>query len=229
MISFLLCRKTRLLSRNDLTIDWKILYRWAKLIFFNHDESYSLVSLPKSVQQCSTTRENEFRLEIWKIHFCIVFEVVDRIFLLQQHKKFSMNFVHVYVHLILSVVMWCIIGTFFFLFICRRNFIIKDLSKNSFRFWTEWLSSKFRLWLPEFLEIWESVCNHPGWEQVKTKVEFMSTIDSASRIWLIFSRMSLGVTLDTSIGSRGYLEWVMFPTTVSLFIRKSSIRFSLES
>jgi hypothetical protein len=25
-----------------------------------------------------------------------------------------------------------------------------------------------RLWLPEFLGIWESVCNNPDWEQVSS-------------------------------------------------------------
>ncbi|CAF4703989.1 unnamed protein product, partial [Rotaria sp. Silwood2] len=41
-----LTRKTRLITRNDLIIDWRILYVWGKLVLFNHDESYSLVSMP---------------------------------------------------------------------------------------------------------------------------------------------------------------------------------------
>jgi len=28
------------------------------------------------------------------------------------------------------------------------------------------VKSLFRLWLSEFLDIWESVCNNPDWEQV---------------------------------------------------------------
>ncbi len=41
----------------------------------------------------------------------------------------------------------------------------KDLSRNTRRFLFE-LTILFRLWLPEFLGIWESVCNNPDWEQV---------------------------------------------------------------
>jgi hypothetical protein len=41
------CRKTRLITRNDLTIDWRILYNWAKVIYDNHDENHSLVIPPK--------------------------------------------------------------------------------------------------------------------------------------------------------------------------------------
>ncbi len=46
---FFISSKTRLITRNDLTIDWKLLYVWAKLVLFNHDESYSLVAMPKLV------------------------------------------------------------------------------------------------------------------------------------------------------------------------------------
>lgn len=41
--------KTRLITRDELTIDWKLLYHWGKLILFNHDESYSLIAMPKFV------------------------------------------------------------------------------------------------------------------------------------------------------------------------------------
>lgn len=40
-------RKTRLITRDDLVVDWRLLYKWAKVILHNHDESYSLVSVPK--------------------------------------------------------------------------------------------------------------------------------------------------------------------------------------
>ncbi len=43
------CRKTRLITRNDLTIDWRILYNWAKVICKNHDGNHSLAIPPKSV------------------------------------------------------------------------------------------------------------------------------------------------------------------------------------
>ncbi|CAF3716099.1 unnamed protein product [Rotaria sp. Silwood1] len=46
---FQLLQKTCLITRNELTIDWRILYRWAKLILYNHDEQYSLVKLPKFI------------------------------------------------------------------------------------------------------------------------------------------------------------------------------------
>lgn len=45
----LLFRKTRLITRDDLTVDWHLLYNWAKVILHNHDEPYSLVSMPKFV------------------------------------------------------------------------------------------------------------------------------------------------------------------------------------
>lgn len=41
--------KSRLLTRDDLIIDWRLLYTWIKQILFDNDESYSLVALPKSV------------------------------------------------------------------------------------------------------------------------------------------------------------------------------------
>ncbi len=44
-----LFRKTRLIKRDDLTIDWRQLYKWAKVILHNHDEPYSLVSMSKLV------------------------------------------------------------------------------------------------------------------------------------------------------------------------------------
>ncbi|CAF5197592.1 unnamed protein product, partial [Rotaria magnacalcarata] len=45
-----LTRKTRLITRDDLTIDWKLLYRWAKNVLYNHDESYSLIAMPKNIE-----------------------------------------------------------------------------------------------------------------------------------------------------------------------------------
>ncbi|CAF4762748.1 unnamed protein product [Rotaria sp. Silwood1] len=41
------CRKIRLITRNDLTIDWRIFYNWAQLIYDNHDKTHGLVILPK--------------------------------------------------------------------------------------------------------------------------------------------------------------------------------------
>ncbi|CAF2134732.1 unnamed protein product [Rotaria magnacalcarata] len=44
-----LLRKTRLITRDDLVIDWHTLYRWAKLIHSNHDKAHALVTLPEFV------------------------------------------------------------------------------------------------------------------------------------------------------------------------------------
>jgi hypothetical protein len=101
MIYFL--RKTRLITRDDLVIDWRHLYRWAKIILHNHDEPYSLVSLSKLVGLFFIIIlfliEFVFQV-ILIILYSIVYVVVGRIFQQQQHKKFLMNFDHIYVHLI---------------------------------------------------------------------------------------------------------------------------------
>jgi len=121
--------KTRLITRDELTIDWKLLYQWGKLILFNHDESYSLIAMPKFVCRISKIVLFVcFFLEISKTRTCYVYVVVDRIFLHMQHKRFSMNFDRVCVRLILSAEMLCAIGIRFCRFIYHRNYIIKDLS-----------------------------------------------------------------------------------------------------
>ena len=51
-------RKTRLITRDDLTIDWRTLYRWAELIYANHDATYALVTLPKFVTLTLETLPN---------------------------------------------------------------------------------------------------------------------------------------------------------------------------
>ena len=100
--------KARLLTRSELDIDWRIFYVWAKLVFFNHDESYSLVTMPKSVLPCLI----EFApfvdfgaLGISRIRSCTACEVVVRISLLRQRRIFSMSFDPACVHSIRSAVM----------------------------------------------------------------------------------------------------------------------------
>ncbi|UJR35822.1 hypothetical protein I4U23_028569 [Adineta vaga] len=46
-----LLTKSRLITRDDLIIDWHLLYIWIKLILFNNDESYSLVALPNDIEK----------------------------------------------------------------------------------------------------------------------------------------------------------------------------------
>jgi hypothetical protein len=43
------CRNVRLITRDDLTIDWRIFYHWAQLIRDNHDKIHGLVVLPEFV------------------------------------------------------------------------------------------------------------------------------------------------------------------------------------
>ncbi|CAF4502010.1 unnamed protein product, partial [Rotaria sp. Silwood2] len=45
-----LLRKTYLITRDELTIDWRTLYHWAKLVFDNHDQTAGLVILPKDIK-----------------------------------------------------------------------------------------------------------------------------------------------------------------------------------
>ncbi|CAM2708912.1 unnamed protein product [Rotaria socialis] len=45
-----LLQKTRLIDRNDLTINWRTLCRWAEFIISCHDSTYALVTLPKNFE-----------------------------------------------------------------------------------------------------------------------------------------------------------------------------------
>jgi hypothetical protein len=49
MIFLIYSSKARLITRDDLIVNWRIFYVWVKLILFNNDESYSLIALPKFV------------------------------------------------------------------------------------------------------------------------------------------------------------------------------------
>jgi hypothetical protein len=40
-------RKVHLITRDELIIDWRLLYQYAKLIRFHHDQDYSLTVMPK--------------------------------------------------------------------------------------------------------------------------------------------------------------------------------------
>ncbi|UJR08489.1 hypothetical protein I4U23_012756 [Adineta vaga] len=76
-----LLRKPKLITRDDLIIDWRILSRWIKLIHNNHDKTHGLITIPKDisiplfccVRRCSpyftltATREilDEFRPQLY--------------------------------------------------------------------------------------------------------------------------------------------------------------------
>ncbi|CAF1508572.1 unnamed protein product, partial [Rotaria magnacalcarata] len=127
-----LTRKTRLITRDDLVVDWRLLHKWAKVILHNHDESYSLVSVPNDIESSlfycirgcrpyfaeSATQEilDEFRPYLCP--FDSAFSDTMRIFEL-----------FLPVHLPLNL-----------------------------------HEKGFKLWLPEFLGIWESIYSNPGWE-----------------------------------------------------------------
>jgi len=45
-----LLRKTNLITREELIIDWRILYHWGKLMFDNHDRTFGIAILPKDIK-----------------------------------------------------------------------------------------------------------------------------------------------------------------------------------
>ncbi|UJR17800.1 hypothetical protein I4U23_004699 [Adineta vaga] len=45
-----LLRKVELITRNELTIDWRILYHWGRIIRFHHDQDYSLEIMPNNIE-----------------------------------------------------------------------------------------------------------------------------------------------------------------------------------
>ncbi|CAF1560656.1 unnamed protein product [Rotaria magnacalcarata] len=128
-----LTRKTRLITRDDLTIDWKLLYRWAKNVLYNHDESYSLIAMPKNI-------ENSF--------LCCV-------------RSCRPYFSGMATQEILDEFRPCL---------CPFDTVCGDVMG----YWDMFLpvhlppeihNQGFKLWLTEFLDIWETVCNNPEWEQ----------------------------------------------------------------
>ncbi|CAF1622524.1 unnamed protein product, partial [Adineta ricciae] len=128
-----LLSKSRLITRDDLIIDWHILHTWIKLILFNNDESYSLVALPNDVEKSL----------LYCVRSCRPYlsatatqEILDqfRPSLCPFDSAFSDAMC--YFDLLLPV------------------HLPPELHEQG-----------FKLWLPEFLNIWESVTNNPDWEQ----------------------------------------------------------------
>ena len=103
----LFCRKTRLITRDDLIIDWRTFYRWIELIHNNHDESYALVTLPKFVVGTFGCKRHAlfYFLEDSNFRYYGVCSIALHTFRKRPLKKFLMNFDHVYVHLIQFVEM----------------------------------------------------------------------------------------------------------------------------
>ncbi|CAF2908164.1 unnamed protein product, partial [Rotaria sp. Silwood2] len=128
-----LLNKSRLITRNDLIVNWQILYTWVKLILFNNDESYSLLALPndieKSLLYCVRSCRPYFSATATQ-------EILDEFhpWLCPFDSAFSDAMC--YLDLFLPV------------------HLPPDLHDQG-----------FKLWLPEFLGIWESVCSNPLWEQ----------------------------------------------------------------
>ncbi|CAF3758140.1 unnamed protein product [Rotaria sp. Silwood1] len=128
-----LTRKTRMITRNDLIIDWRILYVWAKLVLFNHDESYSLISISK--------------------HIINSFLVCVR----NCRPYFSITATQE----ILDEFQPCL---------CPFDTICRDVMSYLDMFLPVHLPPElhhqgFKLWLSELLDIWETFCNNPVWEQ----------------------------------------------------------------
>ncbi|CAF0754546.1 unnamed protein product [Rotaria sp. Silwood1] len=128
-----LLNKSRLITRDNLIVDWRQLYTWVKLILFNNDESYSLIALPndieKSLLYCVRSCRPYFSAASTQ-------EILDefRPWLCPFDSAFSDAMC--YLDLFLPV------------------HLPPDLHDQG-----------FKLWLPEFLGIWESVCSNPEWEQ----------------------------------------------------------------
>ncbi|CAF3971108.1 unnamed protein product [Rotaria sp. Silwood2] len=128
-----LTRRTRMITRNDLIIDWRILYVWAKLVLFNHDQSYSLVSISK--------------------------HIVNSLLLCVRNCRpyFSVTATQE----ILDEFQPCL---------CPFDTVCRDVMSYLDMFLPVHLPPElhhqgFKLWLSEFLDIWETVYNNAVWEQ----------------------------------------------------------------
>ncbi|CAF3512541.1 unnamed protein product, partial [Rotaria sordida] len=127
-----LTRKTRLITRDDLIVDWRLLYKWAKVILHNHDESYSLVSVPNDIEN--------------SLFYCIrgcrpYFSATATQEILDEFRPY----------------------------LCPFDSAFSDTMRIFELFLPVHLplnlhDQGFKLWLPEFLGIWESIYSNPAWE-----------------------------------------------------------------
>ncbi|CAF3253224.1 unnamed protein product [Rotaria sp. Silwood2] len=128
-----LTRRTRMITRNDLIIDWRIFYVWSKLVLFNHDESYSLVSISKHIV-------NSF---VFCVRNCRpYFSVTATQEILDEFRPY----------------------------LCPFDTVCRDVIGYLDMFLPVHLPPELhhqgcKLWLSEFLDIWETVYNNPTWEQ----------------------------------------------------------------
>ncbi|CAF0870123.1 unnamed protein product, partial [Didymodactylos carnosus] len=127
-----LLRKTRLITRDDLTIDWNQLYYWTKRILHNHDVSYALVAMPDDI--------------VDSLYYCVhgcrpYLSPASTQEILDQFRPHLCPFD----------------SAFFDAIRIFELFLPVHLPPQ--------LHDKgFKLWLPEFLGIWESVHSNPEWE-----------------------------------------------------------------
>ena len=124
-------RKTRLITRNDLTIDWRQLYVWAKVILHNHDEPYSLVSMPRSVDESpfgSLALFIRICVAILRTRCSTAFAIAVRTSLRQQHRKFWTNFARSCARSIQHFRIRCVSSNCSYRCICRLACTIKDSS-----------------------------------------------------------------------------------------------------
>ncbi|CAF4659701.1 unnamed protein product [Rotaria sp. Silwood1] len=127
-----LTRKTRLIARDDLIVDWRLLYKWTKVILHNHDESYSLVSVPNEIEN--------------SLFYCIrgcrpYFSATATQEILDEFRPY----------------------------LCPFDSAFSDTMRIFELFLPVHLPPNlhdqgFKLWLPEFLGIWESIYSNPAWE-----------------------------------------------------------------
>ncbi|CAF1939925.1 unnamed protein product [Rotaria magnacalcarata] len=127
-----LLQKSHLITRDELIIDWRLLYQWAKLIRFHHDQDYSLVVMSHGVEQSFLNC----------IPYCrFYFSITATQEILDEFRPWLCPFDSAFND-----------AMYFFDLLLPVN-----LPPNL-------LNQGFKLWLSEFLGIWESVSNNPDWE-----------------------------------------------------------------
>ncbi|CAF3400805.1 unnamed protein product [Rotaria socialis] len=169
-----LLKKTHLITRDELIIDWRLLYQWAKLIRFHHDQDYSLVVMPDGIEQPFFNC----------VHCCrFYFSATATQEILDEFRPWLCPFDSAF-------------GDAMYFF---DLFLPVNLPPNLH-------NQGFKLWLPEFLGIWESVCSNPDWEYNMIRIFCfvgwynMGYIDWEPWLSRIFTRFLKSLSLP--VGSR---------------------------